>query len=138
MSLKGERSVLPGAILGIMKWEKSPPDLVELFHEIFPPEPARMRQMFGYPAGFVNGNMFMSLHEDNFILRLPESQREELLKTEGAKRFEPMAGRPMREYVALPPSILSDSSKLKQWVTRALDYGSTLPPKQQKKKKTRP
>lgn len=120
-----------------MKWEKSPEELIELFHDVFPSEPAQSRQMFGYPAGFVNGNMFMALHENSFIVRLPEGEREKLLKIEGSKVFEPMAGRPMREYVVLSASVVSSKPKLKKWVAKALDYGSGLPPKQPKKRKPR-
>jgi hypothetical protein len=84
-----------------MKWRKSPQDLVDLFVSVMPGPPVVQRKMFGYPAGFINGNLFMSLFEDQMIFRLPESQRQELLKKEGAKIFEPMPGRPMREYVAV-------------------------------------
>jgi len=115
-------------------WKKSPPELVELFHDVFPPEPATARQMFGYPAGFVNGNMFVGLHQESFIVRLGEGDREALLKIDGAKTFEPMAGRPMKEYVVLPGSILSSKPKLMRWVAKALDYGKSLPPKRPKAK----
>ena len=63
-----------------MKWTKSPPELVELFDEVVPSAPAvQRRQMFGYPAAFVNGNMFAGLHQSNVVLRLPEPQLEEFM-----------------------------------------------------------
>jgi len=117
-----------------MKWKKSPPDLVDFFASMMPGPPAVQRKMFGYPAGFINGNLFMSLFQDDMILRLPESQRQEMLKKEGAKIFEPMPGRPMREYVAVPPGLLADSRELASWVLRALAYGSSLKPKSSAKK----
>jgi hypothetical protein len=58
-----------------MKWQKSPQDLVDLFASVMPCPPAVQRKMFGYPAGFINGNMFMGLFQDDMILRLPEVQR---------------------------------------------------------------
>jgi hypothetical protein len=61
-------------------WKKSPPELVEVFEAVFPGPPAVARQMFGYPTGFVNGNMFMGLHQHNMVLRLPEGPRAELLR----------------------------------------------------------
>jgi len=85
--------------------------------------------MFSYPAGFVNGNMFMSLFQESMILRLSESHREEFLKVEGAKIFEPMPGRPMREYVAVPPRVMENKKELASWVSRALEYGESLKPK---------
>ena len=46
--------------------------------------------MFGYPAGFINGNMFMGLFRNDMIARLPKTQREEFLKKESVKIIEPM------------------------------------------------
>jgi TfoX/Sxy family transcriptional regulator of competence genes len=114
-----------------MQWRKSPQQLIDLFVSVIPDPPAVQRKMFGYPAAFVNGNMFMSLFQDDMILRLPESLREEFLKVDGAKIFEPMPGRPMREYVAVPPQVMADKQKLASWVSRALDFGASLKPKPQ-------
>ena len=91
-----------------MKWQKSPQELVDLFASVMPGPPAVQRQMFGYPAGFVNGNMFMGLFQDQMILRLSEGARQELIRKHGAKAFEPMPGRPMKEYVALPRTLMRD------------------------------
>jgi TfoX/Sxy family transcriptional regulator of competence genes len=112
-----------------MQWRKSPQGLIDLFVSVIPDPAAVQRKMFGYPAGFVNGNMFMSLFQDDMILRLPQSLREEFLRVDGAKIFEPMPGRPMREYVAVPPQVMADKKKLASWVSRALDYGASLKPK---------
>jgi TfoX/Sxy family transcriptional regulator of competence genes len=112
-----------------MQWRKSPQQLVDLFVSVIPDPPVVQRKMFGYPAGFVNGNMFMSLFQDDMILRLPESLREEFLRVDGAKIFEPMPGRPLREYIAVPTQVMADKKKLASWVSRALDYGASLKPK---------
>ena len=85
--------------------------------------------MFGYPAGFVDGNVFMGLHQDHMVLRLPPEPRRELLAMEGAAAFEPMPGRPMAEYVAVPPSLLAHPPSLERWVHAALEYGASLSPK---------
>ena len=112
-----------------MKLRKSPEALVAVFDGVMPGPPAAKRKMFGFPAGFVNGNMFMGLFEDSMILRLPPESREELMQLYGAKIFAPMAGRVMKEYVALPESILRDRQRLASWVAKALVYGESLPPK---------
>src|SRR6266581_8372512 len=112
-----------------MQWRKSPQDLIDLFSSVVPGPPVVQRKMFGYPAAFVNGNLFMSLFQDDMILRLPEGLREELLEVDGAKIFSPMPGRPMREYVAVPPGILANQKQLASWVSRALEYGASLKPK---------
>jgi TfoX/Sxy family transcriptional regulator of competence genes len=116
-----------------MKWRKSPEELVAAFDSVMPGAPAVMRKMFGCPAGFIHGNMFMSLHQEDMILRLPDKSRTELLAIEGARLFEPMPGRPMREYVVVPVSIVHDPEKLGQWVSKALEYATSLQPKTKKK-----
>jgi TfoX/Sxy family transcriptional regulator of competence genes len=116
-------------------WTKSPAELVELFEAVFPGPPAISRPMFGYPAGFVNGNMFMSLFQNAMVLRLAPEPRQQLLAMEGASVFEPMAGRPMSEYVVVPPAVLADTEALEGWVASALDFGISLPAKQPKAKK---
>jgi TfoX/Sxy family transcriptional regulator of competence genes len=117
-----------------MKLRKSPDALVAVFEGVMPGPPAMKRKMFGFPAGFVNGNMFMGLFEDSMILRLPLESREELMQLYGAKTFAPMAGRVMKEYIALPESILHDRQRLSSWVAKALDYGESLPPKAKSRK----
>lgn len=112
-----------------MKWQKSSQGVVELFESVMPGPPAEQRKMFGYPAGFVNGNLFMGLFEEALILRLPESRREEFIELYNARLFEPMKGRPMREYVAVPQTLMRDNKQLATWVARAYDYGFSLKPK---------
>src|SRR4029077_12490137 len=112
-----------------MKWQKSSQGLVELFQSVMPGPPAVQRKMFGYPAGFVNGNMFMGLFQESMILRLPTGPRGEFLNDHGAKIFEPIAGRPMREYVEVPQAVMRDNKKLTAWVSRAYEYGASLKPK---------
>ncbi len=112
-----------------MKWEKSSQKLVALFESVLPAPPAVQRKMFGYPAGFVNGNLFMGLFQESMILRLAEEQRAQFMKLYDARPFEPMPGRPMREYVAVPQSMLGDKKELAAWVATALAYGASLKPK---------
>jgi TfoX/Sxy family transcriptional regulator of competence genes len=112
-----------------MQWQKSSQELIDLFGSLMPGAPAVQRKMFGYPAGFINGNMFMGLFQDSMILRLPENFREEFMSAYGAKLFEPMPGRPMREYVAVPSSVMANKKELASWISRAFDYGGSLKPK---------
>src|SRR5215472_17188191 len=85
-----------------MSWEKSSAPLVELFAELAPRDPGvEQRQMFGWPCCFFGGNLFLGLHRESMIFRLPEAERGELLRQPGAALFSPMPGRPMKEYVAV-------------------------------------
>jgi TfoX/Sxy family transcriptional regulator of competence genes len=114
-------------------WRKSPPELIAAFKDALPLDPrVEPRQMFGYPCAFVGGNMFTGMHQESLIVRLSESDRAEAISRHGASTFEPMPGRPMREYVALPARIVASPKDLAAWMARALDYAGGLPPKVKK------
>ncbi len=110
------------------------PELVATFDELLPRPPAGPRHVFGHPAAFVNGNLFMGLFQDRLILRLPDAERPKLMAA-GARPFEPMAGRPMREYVELSSALLDDRRRLRAWTALAFAYGKSLPPKAPKPKR---
>ena len=119
-----------------MAWDKSPEALVATFDAAVPDDAAiERRKMFGYPCAFVNGNMFIGLHQSDFIVRLSETDREEIKASHGATPFEPMAGRAMKEYVALPAAILGDETALDSWVARSFAFASSLPVKEKKPRK---
>jgi TfoX/Sxy family transcriptional regulator of competence genes len=113
-----------------MKWRKSPETLVQRFSTIVPQDPrVERRKMFGYPAAFAAGNLFMGLHQEALILRLSDKDRASFLRIEGASVFEPMPGRPMREYVVVPSSMIDRGTSLAAWIRRSLDYAISIPPK---------
>ena len=118
-----------------MEWRKSSPELTALFDSLFPGPPAEKRQMFGYPAGFVGGNMFAGLHQESMVLRLSDEDRDRFLTLAGAATFEPMPGKPMKQYVVVPQALLHDVGSLRPWIARALSYGASLPPKAKKPQK---
>lgn len=113
-----------------MAWRKSPAALVALFDEAVPDDPRVARkQMFGYPAAFVNGNLFIGLHQENFIVRLSPADRVAFDKAYGARPFEPMPGRAMKEYATLPEEVLDDAETRAAWIARSLAYAVTVPAK---------
>jgi TfoX/Sxy family transcriptional regulator of competence genes len=116
------------------KWQKAPVELVRVFGEMVQPlSGVELRKMFGYPSAFFQGQMFAGLFGDSMILRLSEEDRARFLAIEGASQFQPMAGRPMREYVAIPPALLGQPSDVAAWLDRALAYAASLPAKEPKK-----
>ena len=111
-------------------WQRSPPELVAAFAELVARRPELApRKMFGYPAAFVGGHLTTALHEERWIVRLPAESRSELLAMPGSGPFEPMPGRPMKEYVVLPAAMVADPAALDAWVDRAIAHVRTLPPK---------
>ena len=87
--------------------------------------------MFGYPAAFRNGNMFAGLFQDSMILRLGEADRLALSKR-GGRPFEPMPGRPMREYVVVPAKVVGDPAELQTLIEKSAAFAASLKPKPKK------
>ena len=110
-------------------WGKSPQQLVDAFAAAVADLPgAEPRKMFGFPAAFVDGNLFTGLFEDRWFVRLSDEDRV-ALQGEGGQSFEPMPGRPMKAYVELPAAVLADEPARDDWLRRSLEYAAALPPK---------
>jgi len=90
---------------------------------------AEQDKMFGYPCAFVKGQMFVGVFGDKLMRRLAEAERAKFLKLDGAKQFEPMPGRPMKEYVEAPEAMLKSGAELRKWLKKSLAYAESLPPK---------
>ena len=117
-------------------FRKSPPELVARFDDLAQlVSDADRKQMFGYPVCVLRGNMFMGLHEDSIILRLADDDRDDFLSRYDSGLFEPMPGRPMKEYVIVPPALVADDAAIAEWVRRSRAYAEQLPTKKPKQKK---
>lgn len=113
-----------------MGWTKSPQSLIDLFDKSVPSGSGiSRRKMFGYPAAFANGNLFIGLHQDDFIIRLSEQDRACFRAEFGERTFEPMKGRPMHEYVRLPEALMADADNRAAWIKRSLGYAEAIAPK---------
>lgn len=118
------------------EFTKSPEELVKGFENAMKDFPvATQRKMFGYPCAFVNGNMFAGLFQDEMFLRLNDEDRAAIRKEYGTPLFEPMPGRPMRQYVLVPHYVRNSPRLLRAWMTRGMEYARALPPKKQRTKK---
>jgi TfoX/Sxy family transcriptional regulator of competence genes len=107
-----------------MAWRKSSPELIAAFIAALPRNSqVERRQMFGYPAAFVNGNLFAGLHQEDVLVRLPEEQRTRLLKN-GGRHWEPTPGRRMKEYLLLPVDFRP--AALARWLKHSFAYAASL------------
>ena len=117
---------------------KSPPALVKAFEAAAGSlRGVERRKMFGYPAVFVNGNMFAAFHRDGMVLRLGDGDRDRFLEQPGAKPFVAM-GRPMKQWVLVPSAVLRSKPRLRAWLGKALAYGRSLPAKAARRERGRP
>ncbi len=113
-----------------MEFTPSSPVLVAIFDSCLPNDAHVVRRkMFGWPAAFVGGWMFSSLHRESIVVRLPEADLAELMTLSGAHPFEPMPGRSMRGYGVLPLEMHGDPNLLSAWIDRAFRAAAALPPK---------
>ncbi|MCI4320548.1 MAG: TfoX/Sxy family protein [Thermoplasmata archaeon] len=117
-----------------MKMPKAGGDAVAAFRVLLKEVPEAVeRPVFGQPAAFVRGNMFLGVFGTSVFVRLSEADRALAHKELGARPLEPMPGRPMREYVVLPEKVLVDLPLAASWTARARKYATELPVKKPKK-----
>ncbi|HET9647064.1 MAG TPA: TfoX/Sxy family protein [Microlunatus sp.] len=83
------------------------------------------KPMFGNLGAFINGNMFMGLFGADVGVKLSAPDQERL-RAAGGGPFGPTE-RPMSGYVTLPPTVEAEQSA--EWIARAVDHVSALPPK---------
>src|SRR5512132_59158 len=111
------------------KFTKTPPEVVAAFDAASPSRgDIERKTMFSYPALFVKGNMFAFTFGPKIAVRADEATRAR----PGMKRFEPMPGRPMGEYVEVPAKDMK-GAPLKKWMAEGLAYVDTLTAKAKKK-----
>ncbi len=118
-----------------MEWKKAPEELVQFLSQKMKSVKCDYRKMFGYPAYFINGNMFAGIHGEKLFVRLPEAEVEEIMNAKlNVTCFEPMPGRAMAGYVVLPKSVYSNEKLFDKWLNKSVNYVSSLPPKQKKER----
>jgi TfoX/Sxy family transcriptional regulator of competence genes len=116
-----------------MKWEKAPEELKETLARGVEGIECQKRLMFGYPAYFINGNMFAGLFQSSVFLRLSDEAAAALKKRHpSVAPLEPMPGRPMKGYVVLPQAIYGKEDAFKAVCRDAAEYTRTLVPKAKK------
>jgi TfoX/Sxy family transcriptional regulator of competence genes len=108
------------------------------FRSLVPDHPeVELKPMFGNLGAFVHGNMFAGLFGPSVGVRLAEADRAELASLDGSGPFGP-AERPMGGYLSLPLAWRESPELAADWVTRALEFVSAMPPKVAKPKAAKP
>jgi TfoX/Sxy family transcriptional regulator of competence genes len=127
---------MPSEKRAMPKWTKAPDTLVDQFNQLITGLPdTESKKMFGYPCAFSANQMFFGVFQSNLFLRLSESDRKTFIEKYKTNLFEPMPGRPMKEYALVPETLLKNPTDLKTWIKKSRMYVSQLPAKPPKVKK---
>ena len=99
--------------------------------------PVRRRKMFGTSSWFLESNdqMFSGVWGDGLMLRVGEDETNRLVRSGEAVAFDPMGGRPMKEYVLVDAGSIAEDDSLTSWLNRGAQFTATLPTKQKKTKR---
>ena len=118
-----------------MEIPKASDDDKDFFRSLLPAaEDVEVKPMFGNIGAFVHGNMFAGLFGSAVGVRLSDADHAELTNLEGSGPFGPHE-RPMGGYLSLPPDLRATPQAAAEWVTRAFEHVSSMPPKVKKPKK---
>ena len=110
-----------------------PSDSLALYDELIKTNPGIERKGVKLPYTSFNGHMFTFLSESGILaIRLPENERVSFLKKYSSALMESQ-GTIMKEYVAVPESLLKDTRELKKYLDMSYEYVKTLKPKAKKK-----
>ena len=84
-------------------------------------------KMFGGLCFMLNGNMVAGTSKRGLLVRVGKDQQSDALARPGAKPMQ-MTRRPMEGYLFVDPPPPDDRS-LQEWLTLAVAFVKTLPPK---------
>jgi len=104
-----------------------------LYDRLIATHPEIERKGDANPYTSVNGNMFTLLHQSRLAIRLPEDERGKFLKKYKTTLFEAY-GTVMKEYVAVPDDLLTNTKELGKYLDLSYEYAKTLKPKATTKK----
>jgi hypothetical protein len=87
------------------------------------------RRMFGGIAFLIAGNMCCGVLGEDLIVRLDPGEAGTLTSPERGTRPFDVTGRPMRGWLFVAPEATAEDADLEEWLGRAEDFASSLPPK---------
>lgn len=109
------------------KMEKPDPQVLASVEAVMAGLPVYRRPMFGTVSWFVeeNAQMLGCVWGVDLNIRVGAEDARSLIASGKATPFDPMGGRPMREYVLVPASTLRPAA-LRKWIARAIEFTSAL------------
>jgi hypothetical protein len=82
--------------------------------EMMASSPASSGMMFGMPCLKNNGKAFAGFYNGTMVFKLGGAKHAEALALSGSRLFDPMGGRPMKEWVEVPAEHASKWLELAQ------------------------
>ncbi len=104
----------------------------EHFHKIAAAMPdSKVGHMFGALCIKNNhGKSFVMMWKDELVVKLNKTEGDNVLRLKGTKYFEPMEGRPMKEWIQIPAHY---SGQWKGLAEKSFKYVATLVEKEKTK-----
>ena len=123
----------------MVEWAKKDEALIERVDGLLSTAPVRRKNMFGTAAWFLESNdmMFVGAWGEGIMVRVGEERTTGLIESGGAEPFDPMHGKPMREYVFIDGERIAEDAELLSWLNEASDFAGALPQKKRKKKNSK-
>jgi hypothetical protein len=119
--------------MGRAKPSMIPAEKLRLYEALLATHPEVERKGAVHPYTARNGHMFSYLSQSGALaLRLPAAEREKFLKKYKTALFEAY-GAVMKEFVAVPETLLRKTRELQPYLNLSYDYVGGLKPKPTKK-----
>jgi hypothetical protein len=110
-----------------------PPDRLKLYDKLIESDPEIERKGKTVPYTSLNGHMFTFLSKEGIMgLRLSKEDRLEFIQKFNSKLMV-QYGRIMKEFVEVPPDLLTNAKTLFKYLKKSINYILTLKPKSTKK-----
>lgn len=118
-------------------WPKKDEALIERVDGLLSIAPVRRKNMFGTAAWFLESNdtIFAGAWGEGVMVRIGEQRAFSLIESGEAEPFDPMGGKPMREYVFLNGEQIAEDGELLEWLDEASEFADSLPPEKQRSRK---
>ena len=86
------------------------------------------KKMFGGVGFLLDGNICCGAWKEFLILRLGDDVARQVLREEHTRPFD-ITGRAMRGWAMVEPAGWQNAARLHRWISWAVEFTSTLPPK---------
>ncbi|HEX9985763.1 MAG TPA: TfoX/Sxy family protein [Thermoanaerobaculia bacterium] len=94
--------------------------------------PVTWKRMFGAVGLYADSLFFAIIDDDTLYYKVGDASRPRYVEA-GSKAFDPYGdGRDSKTYFELPPDVIEDEEKLREWTREALDAARTAKPKRKR------